>query len=66
MDACEFAVPALYQLVKNLFFVKNCVLCIFVSTNWFKIAISRPNTVIYNEPYGVDSEKVVFLVNFSL
>ena len=34
IDACEFAVPALYQLVKNLvFFVRNRVFCIFVSTN---------------------------------
>ena len=37
IDACKFAVPALYQLVKNLvFFVENHVFCIFVSTNWFK------------------------------
>ena len=50
IDACEFAVPALYQLVKNLVLKKNRVFCIFVSTNWFKIAISRPNRVIYNEP----------------
>ena len=51
IDACEFAVPGLYQLVKNLvFLVKNRVCCIFVSTNWFKIAFSSPNRVIYNEP----------------
>ena len=48
--ACEFAVPALYELVKNLvFFVKKCVFCILVSTNWLKIVISSPNRVIYNE-----------------
>ena len=34
IDAYEFAVPAFYQLVKNLvFLVENRVLCIFVSTN---------------------------------
>ena len=51
IDACEFAVPALYQLVKNLvIFVENRIFCIFVSTNWFKIAVSIPNRVIYREP----------------
>ena len=37
IDACEFAVPALYQLVKNLVFVviENRVFRVFVSTNWF-------------------------------
>ena len=24
IDACKFSVPAFYQLVKNLVFVKNC------------------------------------------
>ena len=51
IDACEFAVPTLYQLVKTLvFFVENRVFGIFVSTYWFKIAISSPNRVIYSDP----------------
>ena len=51
IDACDFAVPTLYQLVKNLvFFVKKLVFCIFVSTNSFIIVNSSPNRVIYNEP----------------
>ena len=51
IDACEFAVPALYQIVKNLvFFAKNRIFGIFVFINWFKISISSPNRVIYNEP----------------
>ena len=50
IDACEFSVPALYQLVINLFFCLKSRFCIFVSTNWFKIAISIPNRAFYNEP----------------
>ena len=50
IDSCKFSVPALYQLVKNLVFLLKIVFFIFASTNWFKIAISSPNRVIYNEP----------------
>ena len=50
IDACEFAVPVLYQLVKSLVFLLKIAFFIFVSTNWFKIAISIPNRVIYSEP----------------
>ena len=51
IDACEVSVPALYQLVKNLFFVvENRIFCIIVSTNRFKIAISTQNRIIYSEP----------------
>ena len=50
IDACEFSVPALYQLVWNLFFLLKSCFCIFVSTNSFKIAISRPDGVTNNDP----------------
>ena len=53
IDACEFAVLALYQLVNNLVFLLKIVFfSLLVSTNWFKIAISSPKRVIYDEPYG--------------
>ena len=51
IDACEFAVPTLYQLVKNLVvLLKIGLFAVFISTNWFKITISIPNRVIYSEP----------------
>ena len=50
IDACKFALSALYQLVKNLVFCLKPRLNIFISTYWFKIAISSPNGLIYYEP----------------
>ena len=66
IDACEFVVPALYQLVKTPFFVKNHIFAFAHLPIGLKSQFQAQTGRFIVSHKVVTRKKVVFLVKFSL